>query len=205
MGILEFLIEFFFVVFYLSFNCDYLITDVIEESVNGGLSLGRGIVRLFAVFGSNLVPLSHSQLSFEKLKLRKVDAVLIVGVEDVQCALNRLIWPEGGKVLSDNGLPHFLQLSEGPINSSLKLIQKSACVSLGAVEWHEFVEEVIGLPSSEVFLVALSEYFADDPFVFLLEAAEGHLLRELLPLRDYFLDVFLFDLNHARQKPTVWG
>ena len=85
------MVELAFVVFYLSLHFDYLITDVIEESVNGGLSLGRGIVRLFAVFGSNLVPLSHSQLSFEKLKLRNVDAVLIVGVEDVQCALNRLI------------------------------------------------------------------------------------------------------------------
>ena len=85
------MVELTFVGVYLSFNCDYLITDVIEESVNGGLLLGRGIFRLFAVFVSNLVPLSHSQLSFEKLKLRNVDAVLIVGVEDVQCALNRLI------------------------------------------------------------------------------------------------------------------
>ena len=85
------MIEFFFVGLYFGLNFDYFIIDVIEESVNGGVSLGRGIFHLFAVFGSNLVPLSHSQLSFEKLKLRNVDAVLIVGVDDVQCALNRLI------------------------------------------------------------------------------------------------------------------
>ncbi len=115
----------------------------------------------------------------------------------------RLTLAEGGKVLLDYRLPHFLQLTEGPAHCRLKVIQKLVCGSLGSVERHESVEEVVSFPSFVVLLIALPEYLINDPFVFFLEAAEGHLLRELFPLTHYFSDVSLFDLSHARQKNTV--
>jgi hypothetical protein len=115
----------------------------------------------------------------------------------------RLTLAEGGKVFLDYRLPHFLQLTEGPAHCRLKVMQKPVCGFLGSVERHESVEEVIGFPSFEVLLIALPEYFSDDPFVFFLEAAEGHLPRKLFTLTHYFSDVSLFDLSHARQKTTV--
>jgi hypothetical protein len=115
----------------------------------------------------------------------------------------RLALAEGGKVFLDYRLPHFLKLIEGPAHCRLKVIQKPACGSLGSVERHESVEEVVGFPSFEELLIALPEYLMNDPFVFFLEAAEGHLPRELLPLTHYSSDVSLLDLSHARQKTTV--
>ena len=115
----------------------------------------------------------------------------------------RLPLAEGGKVFLDYRLPHFLQLSEGPAHCRIKIMQKPVCGSLGSVERHEPVEEVVGFPSFEVLLIALPEYLMNDPFVFFLEAAEGHLPRELFPLTRYFSDVYLLDLSHARQKTTV--
>jgi hypothetical protein len=87
MGILKLLIEFLFVRFNFSLNFDYLIGDVIVESVNRGLSFGRSIDYFLAKFGSGLVCLIHILLSFEKLKLRNVNTVLIVGVEDIYIEL----------------------------------------------------------------------------------------------------------------------
>ncbi len=115
----------------------------------------------------------------------------------------RLALAERGKVFLDYRLPHFLQLSEGPAHCRLKVIQKPICGSLGSVERRESVEEVVGFSSFEVLLIALPEYLMNDPFVFFLEAAESHLLRELLPLTHYFSDVSLLDLSHALQKATV--
>jgi hypothetical protein len=117
----------------------------------------------------------------------------------------RLTLAEGGEVFLNYFLPHLLQFSEGSAHCRLKVMQKPVCGSVGSVERHEFVEEVIGFPSFEVFIVALPEYFTDDPFIFFLETAEGHLPRELLPLTHYFLYVSLLDLSHTRQEITVGG
>jgi hypothetical protein len=59
----------------------------------------------------------------------------------------RLTLAERGKVFLDYRLPHFLQLIEGPAHCRLKVIQKPVCGSLGSVERHEPVEEVVGFPS----------------------------------------------------------